>query len=198
MSFWPLSPLLGFPEAQWQRTHLHCQGDSGLGRSPGGGYGNPLHYSCLENPMDRGAWGFIVHGVAKSQTWLSNRANTHITSPPPLKFLHLGIWSWRSLADLHILILKPVLWHFTLDDFYWQSEKQRRKHDKSVRMIESFEGLDLWTHESLTVNWARNFIFFHWVGSLQTVVGSHGAHFIWRQSVLLLVKTGGDGDLFST
>ena len=34
--------------------------------SPGGGHGNPLQYSCLENPMDRGAWGATVHGVAKS------------------------------------------------------------------------------------------------------------------------------------
>ena len=38
------------------------------GRSPGGGYGKPLHYSCLENPMNRGAWWAIVHGVTKSQT----------------------------------------------------------------------------------------------------------------------------------
>ena len=37
----------------------------GLGRSPGGGHGNPLQYSCLENPMDRGVWRAIVHGVAK-------------------------------------------------------------------------------------------------------------------------------------
>ena len=42
----------------------------GSGGSPGGGYGNPLPYSCLENPMDRGAWRAIVHGVAKSQTRL--------------------------------------------------------------------------------------------------------------------------------
>ena len=40
----------------------------GLGRSPGGGHGNPLQYSCLENPMDREAWWAIVHGVANSQT----------------------------------------------------------------------------------------------------------------------------------
>ena len=35
---------------------------------PGGGNGNPLHYSCLENPMDRRAWQATVHGVARSQT----------------------------------------------------------------------------------------------------------------------------------
>ena len=39
---------------------------TGLGRSPGGGHGNPLQYSCLENPMDRGAWRATVHGVAES------------------------------------------------------------------------------------------------------------------------------------
>jgi len=47
-------------------------GDKGLipgsGRSPGGGNGNPLQYSCLENPMDRRAWQATVHGVAKSWT----------------------------------------------------------------------------------------------------------------------------------
>ena len=37
----------------------------GLGRAPGGGQGNPLRYSCLENPMDRGTWRAAVHGVAK-------------------------------------------------------------------------------------------------------------------------------------
>ena len=37
-------------------------------RSPGGGHGNPLQYSCLENPMDRGAWRAIVHRVKNSQT----------------------------------------------------------------------------------------------------------------------------------
>ena len=44
-------------------------GDAGLiprlGRSPGGGHGNPLQYSCMGNPMDRGAWQARVHGVAK-------------------------------------------------------------------------------------------------------------------------------------
>ena len=40
----------------------------GLGRSPGGGHGNPLQYSCLENPMDRGDWQTTVHRFAKSQT----------------------------------------------------------------------------------------------------------------------------------
>ena len=44
----------------------------GSGRSPGEGNGNLLQYSCLENPMDRGAWWATVHGVAKSRTRLSD------------------------------------------------------------------------------------------------------------------------------
>ena len=44
----------------------------GSGRSPGGGHGNPLQDSCLENPMDREAWQATVHGVAKSRTQLSD------------------------------------------------------------------------------------------------------------------------------
>ena len=42
----------------------------GSGRSPGGGYGNPLHYSFLENPMDKGPWQTIVHKVTMSWTSL--------------------------------------------------------------------------------------------------------------------------------
>ena len=44
----------------------------GSGRSPGEGNGNPLQYSCLENPMDGGAWWATVHGVAKSRTRLND------------------------------------------------------------------------------------------------------------------------------
>jgi len=46
------------------------------GRSPGGGHGNQLQYSCLEKPMDRGAWWATVHRVAKSQTRLK-QLDTH-------------------------------------------------------------------------------------------------------------------------
>ena len=60
----------------------------GLEKSPGGGHGNPLQYSCLENPMDRGAWEATFHGTAKSQTWL-RQLNIHATSS--IK----SIWKWR-------------------------------------------------------------------------------------------------------
>ena len=49
----------------------------GLGQSPGEGHNNPLQHSCLENPMDKGAWRVTVYGVAKSQTRLK-QLNTHM------------------------------------------------------------------------------------------------------------------------
>jgi len=49
---------------------------SGSGRSPGGEYGNPLQYSCLQNPLDGEAWWATVHRVTKSQTW-QNRFSMH-------------------------------------------------------------------------------------------------------------------------
>ena len=51
---------------------------SGLERYSGGGHGNPFQYSCLENPMDRGAWWATVHGVTKSWTQMSNLACKHV------------------------------------------------------------------------------------------------------------------------
>ena len=56
-------------------------------RPPGEGDGNPLQYSCLENPMDRGAWWATVHGVAKSWTWLSELTHTILRNT----FVFLGI-----------------------------------------------------------------------------------------------------------
>ena len=70
---------------RWYRTCLPMQETQGMwlpisgsGRFPGGGHGNPLQYSCLENPIDRRAWWAIVHGVIKRRTqlkWLSMYAH---------------------------------------------------------------------------------------------------------------------------
>ena len=66
------SNILGFPggsEGKESTCHPEALGSiPGLGRSPGGGHGYPLQYSCREKPMDRGAWWATVHGAAKSQT----------------------------------------------------------------------------------------------------------------------------------
>ena len=68
--------LWGFPSSSDGKDSACNAGDPGSipgsGRSPGEGHGNPLQYSCLGNPMGRGAWQATVHGVAKSWTQPSN------------------------------------------------------------------------------------------------------------------------------
>ena len=53
----------------------------GLGRFLGGGHGNPLQYSCLENPMDRRAWWVTVHRITKSQTEVTENASIYAHTP---------------------------------------------------------------------------------------------------------------------
>ena len=71
-----LARTWGFPGGSAGKESASDEGDLGLiprsGRSPGEGNGNPLQYSCPENPMDRGAWRATVHGVTKSPTSLSS------------------------------------------------------------------------------------------------------------------------------
>ena len=79
------------------RRHKRCGFDSCVGKTPWrrAWQGNPLQYSCLENPMDRVAWRAIVHRVAKSQTWLRDftleEKKNHISN----------FWDWspRSLSS---------------------------------------------------------------------------------------------------
>ena len=58
----------GKEPACWRRNIRNAGWIPGLGKSPGGEHGNPLQYSCLENPMDRGAWWATALRVAKSRT----------------------------------------------------------------------------------------------------------------------------------
>ena len=69
------NPIDGSPPGSprpWDSPGKNTGVVPGLGRSPGVGKGNPLQYSCLESPMDRGAWQATVHGVTKSWTRLSS------------------------------------------------------------------------------------------------------------------------------
>ena len=81
-------PSTGFPGSSAGKESACNAGDPGsipvLGRSPGGGHGNPLQYSDLENPMDRGAWLAKPHEATKSQTQLSDSAHMCIPSMPNL------------------------------------------------------------------------------------------------------------------
>ena len=77
--------MRGFPGSAVVKNPLPNAGDArdaglilGSGRLSGGGHGNPLPYSCLGNPMDRGASGATVHGVSKSWTQLSDQTITTV------------------------------------------------------------------------------------------------------------------------
>ena len=76
----------------------------GAGRSPGGGHGNPLQCSCLENPMDRGAWRATVHGVTKGRTQ-EMRQSAHAG------LLLLGSFSCFAA---NLIILKQKVWQASL------------------------------------------------------------------------------------
>ena len=83
----------------------------GSGRSPGGGHGNPLQYSYLEHPMDRGAWWGTVHRVTKSRTWLKQLSMHH----------RHRIWH-----EKYSTVEKSVLW--TLMHSFSALKKKLRKH----------------------------------------------------------------------
>ena len=91
--------FLGFPSGSDKQSTCNV-GDMGLipglGRSPEGGHGNPLQFSCLENPMDRGGWQAAVHGVEKSQTGLSDFTFTfHFHALEKEMAAHSSVLAWR-------------------------------------------------------------------------------------------------------
>ena len=82
----PSFPVLHYL-LEFAKTHVHCSGESN---------GTPLQYSCLENPMDGGAWYAAVHGVAKSQTWLSDFPFTfHFHALGKEMATHSSVLAWR-------------------------------------------------------------------------------------------------------
>ena len=80
----------------------------GSRRFPGEGNGKPLQYSCLENSMDRGAWLAAVHGVTKSQIWLSTHAFCHSIHPCWLSVLYIAVCMWYSHPP-NLSLLPPSL-----------------------------------------------------------------------------------------
>ena len=83
----------------------------GLGKSPGEGNGHLSQYSCLENPMDRGAWWAAAHGVAKTQTWLSMHGIVYSS----LLWSFMFLWCWLSLLFYFWLFI----WDFSFSWWVW-------------------------------------------------------------------------------
>ena len=75
----------------------------GWGRSPGEGKGNPLQYSCLEKPMDRGSWQALVHGVARV------RHNLGTKPPPPPRFVIVFLPRSKHLLTSRLQSLSTVI-----------------------------------------------------------------------------------------
>ena len=119
----PFDEYWGFPGGSEVKASACNAGDlgsiPGLGRSPGEGNGNPLQYSCLENPMDGGAWWAIVHGVAKSRTRLSDftfdeyiyQIRSGAQSCPALRHIYSN--------ELEESVLTPFEKQTTLKDLAW-------------------------------------------------------------------------------
>ena len=112
----------------WWANVSHDTGDPGsipgLGRSPGEGNGNPLQYSCLENPMDGAAWWAIVNGVAKSQTQLSDFTSLmyHKTLCKVLySTMSFEIWSYyNSQQDICLVSNRmPVIYLSVWTHHFW-------------------------------------------------------------------------------
>ena len=86
-----------------------------LGRSPGGGHGNPLRYSCLENLMDKEAWPATIHRVTKSGTGLKHLSKQHAG---PIQDPHYGLascapWLWVSMGCDETACSKHTGWPLT-------------------------------------------------------------------------------------
>ena len=109
--------VLGFPGA-WDSKEFACNaGDRGLipglGRCPGEGNGNPLQYSCLENPIDRGAWRATVHGVARV-------GHDSVTTP---LCVYLPSWTLSSISTS-----SSVCYFYQLDGASYIVNLPEKKH----------------------------------------------------------------------
>ena len=110
----------------------------GSGRSPGWGNGNPLQYSCLENPKDRGAWQTTVHGVA--QSWTRLRMHTHEGAISKQKLLERFYGSFFFFFFL--LSLYPLPW---------------KRHSKMAALWSgSNNGENMWIRITIKVSTNRN------------------------------------------
>ena len=143
--------LWGFPGGASGQEHIcqcrwHRSSSPGLGRSPGGGHGNPLQCSCLENPMDRGGWGTTVHGIEKSLTWLKQLKHACTHKPCDLDQNSRNKPKEFKLKNVHILNVHDHsmnLYHWGLKqqgqiNYHMNLSKLLRSNSKYISWIRLF------------------------------------------------------------
>ena len=154
----------------------------GSGKYPGEGNGNPLQYSCLENPTDRGAWRATVHGVAKSQTRLSDFTFNTLLSPDLLIWhaFHYGHQTVEGVSDSFHLC---SVFHY----YHTHLPSQPRKFSSSPAAITTSFGIFVWLLKkkkkntpfriSMVVQWIR--ILPAHAGDIGLILGPGKFHMPW-------------------
>ena len=144
---WVTFTFLGFPGSSDGKASAYNVGDlgsiSGSGRSPGEGNGNPLQYSCLENPMDQGVRWATVHGVTKSQTQLSDFTSLHYPRTEAFILPTSGnVGNWRVCKQLlklhHSWTLSPTQSYFLQFSLgYWSHKLSECKSPSQIGFPEN-------------------------------------------------------------
>ena len=128
-----LSPWVGFPGGSEDKESAYNAGDWGLmpgwGRSPGGGNGYSLQYSCPGNPEDRGAWWAAVHGVPKSRTWLCDSRFLSLNMLISFLLDHMAIF----FLKLGLASINPHVQRARKKRFSQRDRKHRHQGNKSER-----------------------------------------------------------------
>ena len=145
--WWHCTGLAWWLSGKQSACNAGVTGDTGLisgsRRSCGGGHGNPLQCSGLENPMDRGTWRAIVHRVAKSWTWLKRLSSSSSSSSRALQ------WSWTILCNIWEFLLKflrKIVSPF--NSIFWE-------YPRSLSHLNWFISLDCKVYEGQ--EWAQGF-----------------------------------------
>ena len=128
------------------------------------GNGNPLQYSCLENPMDRGAWETAVHGVAKSQTWLSDFTFTfHFHALEKEMATHSSILAWRIPGTEEPGGLPSMELHRVGHDWHNLAAAAAYINMGAYFRIKiELSTCNIWKHECIFHEWRWNLIFHIW------------------------------------
>ena len=147
----PLIALRGFPGSSDDKESAYNAGDldliPGLGRSPAEGNGNPLQHSCLENPIDRGAWQTTVHGASRSGH--DSATNTHTSETGWLKSFYPTAYSlWQPCVPWNNTISAAFLFkaHGRISKTQNKSRTTLNCRLQYLAMVLPLSGLQEWSY----------------------------------------------------